>query len=143
CATAAWIWKFESKKWSLSQNRFNHINTLMEAHDGTVWLASNGGLFHFCNGFWMDNGEPEGLPNGAVSTLCEDQQGQIWAGNAHGLTAFHPKADTNPPRTYVRWLGGNGRRLSEGDTLNLLFDGADKWRITPRERLLSSSQLHQ
>ena len=99
CATSDEIWNFDGKKWSLSQNRFNHINTLMEAHDGTVWLASNGGLFHFCNGIWVENGEPEGLPNGAVGTLCEDQQGQIWVGNAHGLTIFHPQADMNPPRT--------------------------------------------
>ncbi|HEX4350243.1 MAG TPA: ATP-binding protein [Verrucomicrobiae bacterium] len=82
------------------------------------------------------------MPNGAVNALCEDQQGQIWAGNAHGLTVFHPQADSNPPRTYVRWLGESAR-LSEGDTLNLLFDGADKWRMTPRERLLYSYQLDQ
>ena len=42
----------------------------------------------------------------------------------------------------MRWLGENVR-LSEGDALNLLFDGADKWRMTPRERLLYSYQLDQ
>ncbi|HEX4350244.1 MAG TPA: hypothetical protein VH251_07645, partial [Verrucomicrobiae bacterium] len=56
CATPDELWNFDGKKWSLSQGHFNHINALMEARDGTVWLASNGGLYHFCNGIWVENG---------------------------------------------------------------------------------------
>lgn len=143
CATSEELWEFDGKGWSRFQSRFNHINSLIQSHDGGVWLASNGGLYRFCGGVWMENGEAEGLPNGAVSILCQDQRGQIWAGNAHGVTVFRPDADTAPPRTYVRWLGNNKHRLSEGDALNLLFDGEDKWKVTPRERLLYSYQLDQ
>ncbi len=143
CATTAGLWEFDGKTWSVIQTRFNHINALMQCHDGGLWLASNGGLFRFCGDVWMENGEEEGLPNGAVHAICEDQQGNIWAGNAHGLTVFHPEADTSPPRTYVRWLGGKNHRLSEGDSLNLSFEGMDKWKITPQNRLLYSYQLDQ
>jgi signal transduction histidine kinase len=143
CATPDELWEFDGKNWSLLQTRFNHINCLMQGRQGEVWLASNSGLFRFCHGIWMENGAEEGLPNGPVTALCEDPQGQTWAANARGLTVFRPQADTSPPRTYVHWLGGNDRRLSEGDTLNLLFDGEDKWKITPRERLLYSYQLDQ
>ena len=143
CATPDELWEFDGKNWSQLQTRFNHINSLIQGRDGVVWLASNGGLYRFCGGVWMENGEAEGLPNGAVNALCEDQQGQIWAANAHGVTVFRPEADTAPPRTYVRWLGSPDRRLSEGDTLNLLFDGEDKWKITPRERLLYSYRLDE
>lgn len=143
CAGRDDIWQFDGKKWSSVPARFNHINRLMQGRDGVVWLASNGGLFRYCGGIWMENGDKEGLPDGAVTALCEDQIGQTWAATAHGLAVFHAKAETDPPMTYVHWLGGNSHRLSEGDTLNLLFDGEDKWKVTPRERLLYSYQLDQ
>jgi signal transduction histidine kinase len=143
CATADELWEFNGKKWSLSPSRFNHINALIRSHDGTVWLASNGGLFRYCSGIWMENGEPEGMPNGPVYALCEDQPGRIWAASSRGLALFLPESDTSPPRTYVRWLGGSGHRLTEGDGLNVWFDGEDKWKMTSRERLLYSCQLDQ
>ena len=143
CASSDELWAFDGKKWSLVSGRFNHINSLLSDHEGEVWLASNGGLFRFCGGVLMENGEPEGLPGGAVTALCETKEGQIWAGGTHGPTLFHPQADLDPPKTYVRWLGGNSHRLTEGDTLNLLFEGADKWKITPQGRLLYSAQLDQ
>jgi signal transduction histidine kinase len=143
CATPDELWEFDGKNWSRFQTRFNHINSLLQGRNGEIWLASNGGLYRFCGGMWMENGEAEGLPGGSISALCQDQQGQTWAGNAHGLTVFRPEADLAPPRTFVRWLGSDNHRVSEGDTLNFLFDGEDKWKVTPRERLLYSSQLDQ
>jgi signal transduction histidine kinase len=38
-------------------------------------------------------------------------------------------------------LAGDDRRLAEGDTLNLLFAGRDKWRHTPPDGLFYSYQL--
>jgi signal transduction histidine kinase len=143
CATEDELWQFDGRNWSRSASRFNHINRLVQDHGGGLWLASNGGLFRYFEGIWMENGREEGLPADAVTALCEDAEGRMWAGGLHGLSVFHPAANANPPRTSVRWLGGSNRRLTEGEALNLWFDGCDKWKITPRDRLLYSYRLDQ
>ncbi len=141
CATPDKLWEFDGQNWLLLQTRFNHINALVQDANGNVWLASNGGLLRFCRGTWLEYGAAEGLPNGAVFAVCATPGGKIWAATTHGLSEFQPEADPDPPRTHVRRLPGDDRRLSEGDTLNLLFEGRDKWKYTPREGLLYSHQL--
>jgi signal transduction histidine kinase len=142
CATPGAIWEFDGKKgWTLLQDGFNHINSLMRSRDGSVWIASNSGLFRFYRGAWLENAADEDLPNGPVRSIYEDERGQIWAGTTHGLRVFNPEADADPPRTLVRRLGGEGLPLSEGSTLDLLLEGQDKWKFTSPHRLLYSSQM--
>lgn len=143
CATTEELWDFDGKKWMRSPARFSHINSLCQIRDGSVWVASDGGLFRYCGGIWMGNSDKEGLPDGAVTALCEDGQGQLWAAGSRGLSVHHPDADPGPPQTYVHWLGGSEHRLSEGDMLNLIFDGQDRWKATPKDRLLFSYRLDQ
>ena len=141
CATPDQLWEFDGANWLLVQARFNHLNALLRSRAGDLWLASNGGLFRFCAGVWLNYGTAEGLPNGAVYALAETPAGRLWAATAHGLRVFHPEADPDPPRTDIRMLAGDDRRLAEGDTLNLLFAGRDKWRHTPPDGLFYSYQL--
>jgi signal transduction histidine kinase len=147
CATPDELWEFDGNNWLLLQTKFNGINSIRQSLDGSIWVASNGGLFRYYNDAWLDYGAEEGLPNGPVHAICEDEHGQLWAATAHGLTGFHPEANPGRPKTFVRRLAGeNGRensRLSEGDTLNLLLEGQDKWKFTPPGRLLYSYQLDQ
>lgn len=142
CATENEIWKFDGKTgWILLQYGLNHINALTRGHDGSIWIASNGGLLRFYKGAWLENAADEDLPNGAVHAVCEDDQGQVWAATTRGLRVFHPETDTDPPKTLVRRLGGQGSQLSEGSTLDLLLEGQDKWKFTSPQRLLYSWQL--
>ena len=143
CATPDQLWEFDGENWLLLKSRFNHINALTQSRDGGIWLASNGGLFRFAGGAWMDYGAAEGLPNGAIFAIGGNQRGQMWAATTRGVTRFQPGADPDPPRTRVRRLAEEDHGLTEKDTLNLLFDGGDKWKYTPRERLLYSYQLDQ
>jgi signal transduction histidine kinase len=143
CATPDELWEFDGKNWLLLQTKFNDINALLQSRDGSIWLASKGGLFRYYDGTWLDYGAEEGLPNGPVRAICEDQRGQLWAATAHGLAGFYAGSDSGPPKTFVRQLAGASSRLSEGDTLNLLLDGLDKWKFTPPGRLLYSYQLDQ
>lgn len=141
CATPDKLWQFDGQNWLLVQTWFNHITALLGSRSGEIWLASNGSLFRFCQGVWLEYGAGDGLPNGAVNALCESPGGQVWAATSHGVFAFHPEADSDPPRTYARWLAGGDRRLYEGTTLDVLFDGRDKWKYSGREGLLFSYQL--
>ncbi len=143
CATPDELWEFDGNNWLLLQTRFNGIHSLLQSFDGSIWVASNGGLFRYYNDAWLDYGAEEGLPNGPVRAICEDERGQLWAATAHGLTGFHPEANPGSPKTYVRRLAGENSRLSEGDTLNLLLEGQDKWKFTPPGRLLYSYHLDQ
>jgi signal transduction histidine kinase len=143
CAMADELWEFDGKNWLLLQNQFNHINSIKESRDGSIWLAPNSGLFRFCKDAWLANGAEDGLPNGPVNAICEDGRGQIWAATAHGLYAFHPEANPDPPKTFVRRLAGENSRLSEGATLDLLLEGRDKWKFATPARLLYSYQLDQ
>ena len=143
CATPDKLWEFDGENWLLMQAKFNHINGLMPSRDGGIWLAANGGLFRLGWGTWMDYGAAEGLPNGAIYALVGNQRGQVWVATTHGVSRFHPENDPDPPKTRVRRLVEDERGLTEKDTLNLLFDGRDKWNYTPRDRLLYSHQLDQ
>jgi signal transduction histidine kinase len=143
CATSDQLWEFDGHNWLLLKTRFNHINVLLSGHDGAVWLASNGGLFRYGSGVWLDNGPAEGLPNGAIYALAESQSGQLWAATSRGVWEYHPEADPDPPRTVVRRLAGTDHLLQEGDALSLSFEGQDKWKYTPADRLLYSYQLDQ
>jgi len=143
CATPDQLWSFDGARWSQSPNRFNHIHCLMPGRDGGIWLGSDSGLFRFFEGVWLEYGAKEGLPDGPVTALCEDSDGKVWAALGRSLAVFHPGADTSPPRTRVRWLAGSGHQVSEGDTLNLLFEAHDKWKITAPERLFYSYQMDQ
>jgi signal transduction histidine kinase len=98
-------------------------------------------LHRFFQGAWVENGMEDGLPGGGVRELYEDQRGRIWAGTAHGLSLYHPEADPDPPRTYVQALTGKDKNIPAGGTISLAFDGQDKWKYTPRQRLLFSFRL--
>ncbi|HUA65892.1 MAG TPA: ATP-binding protein [Alphaproteobacteria bacterium] len=142
CATRNEIWEFNEKKgWTSLQYGFNHINGLMRSRDGSIWIASNGGLYRLYKGAWLENAAEEDFPNGPVPAIYEDEHGQVWAATTRGLRVFHPEADADPPRTFVRRLGGEGSQLSEGSVLDLLLDGRAKWKFTPSQRLLYSWQL--
>jgi signal transduction histidine kinase len=54
---------------------------------------------------------------------------------------FHPEADPDPPQTAVQIFPGPPNNLPEGGTISLIFSGEDKWKYTPRERLLYSYRL--
>ena len=115
---------------------------LIAARDGSLWVATDSGLHRFFQGAWVENGTEEGLPHGGVRGLYEDPRGRIWAGTAHGLSLYHPEADPDPPRTFVETVGGQEKDIPEGGTITLLFSGLDKWKYTPRQRLLYSYRLN-
>jgi signal transduction histidine kinase len=141
CASRASIWEFDGKRWVVVRTGFDRINDLLRTHDGSLWVASNSGLNRFWQGAWVENSREEGLPATAVREVCEDARGRIWAGTTHGLSLYHPEADTDPPRTFIHELTVRETNVPEGGTITLAFGGQDKWNYTRRQRLLYSHRL--
>src|SRR5437764_14257658 len=77
----------------------------------------------------------------AIRGIYEDSRGRIWAGTTHALSLYHPEADPDPPQTYIKNLGENEKNIPEGSPVTVIFDGRDKWKYTPRGRLLYSFRL--
>lgn len=135
------IWEFDGQNWSAVRRGFDRINGMIKSRDGGVWVVSNSGLYRHFQGAWIENGTEEGLPSAAIRDIHEDQRGRIWAATTRGLSLFHPEADPDPPQTYVQVLSEPPNNLPEGATVSLIFNGQDKWKYTPRERLLYSYRL--
>ena len=145
CATSDKIWEFDGRTECAVRSGFDRINDMAQAHDGTVWVASNNGIYRFKQETWLQNGTEEGLPGLAVREVC-DQQGRVWAGTTHGLTFYNPNAsstDHDPPQTHVQPLRDNQKNIPEGGTLSLTFSALDKWKYTPQNRLLYSYRLDE
>jgi signal transduction histidine kinase len=142
CATQEKVWGFDGKSWSVVRLVTDRINGLIATRDGGIWVAADSGLHRFFQGAWIENGTEEGLPSGGVRGLYEDSRGRVWAATAHGLSLYHPEADPDPPRTFVEVLGDREKDIPEGGTISLLFNALDKWKYTPRQRLLYSYQLN-
>ncbi len=141
CATPDRVWAFDGRNWSAVRVGLDRINTLMAARDGGLWVGTDSGLLRFFQGAWVENGPEEGLPSGGVREVYEDARGRIWVSTIHGLSAYHPEADLDPPRTHVQILGSKDNNIPEGSAITVVFGGQDRWNYTPRHRLLFSYRL--
>jgi signal transduction histidine kinase len=141
CAAQDMVWEFDGHSWSVIRRGFDHINRMLRTRDGSIWIASNGGLLRYFQDGWIENGPEEGLPSSSVRDILEDQRGRIWAATSRGLSLFHPEADPDPPQTSVQLFPWGDASISEGGTVSLNFSGQDRWKYTPRERLLYSYRL--
>jgi len=145
CATQEQIWEFNGKDWLLVRSGFDRINALTRGTGGSVWVASNNGLHRYYQTLnaWIELGPDEGLASANVREVFEDRAGRIWAGTRLGLSVYHPEADPDPPKTAIRERAENESTIPEGGTITLSFTGQDKWKITPRPRLLFSHRLDE
>ncbi len=141
CAARDRIWEFDGKNWLALRRGFEAINAMLQTRDGSVWVACANTLFRFFQGAWIENGMEEGLPSTNIRGLCEDKSDRLWAATAQGLSLFQPKNDPDPPRTVIYPLSEREKNVSEGGSLTLSYAGQDKWKFTPRPRLLYSYHL--
>jgi signal transduction histidine kinase len=135
------IWSFDGKNWALVRAGFHHLNAMICARDGSVWVGDNSGVTRFIKGHWIEQGAEEGLDGGAIRALCEDQRGGIRAAAGRGVFLYHPEADSDPPRTFIAPLSAKERNIPEDGVLVVKFGGRDKWNSTAPRRLLYSYRL--
>jgi signal transduction histidine kinase/ligand-binding sensor domain-containing protein len=141
CAAEDRVWEFDGKDWLALRRGFDGISAMVQSRDGSIWLASNNGVYRFFQGTWIENGIEDGLPAMEVRGLCEDKSDRLWAATSGGLSLFQPKADTDPPRTMIRDLPSQELHVPEGASLGLSYGAQDKWKFTARGRLLYSEHL--
>lgn len=143
CVSRERLWEFDGQNWSPVNAHFSDIHALWCARDGSVWVGDDTGVHHFSKNVWIKNSREEGLPDATVLGLFEDQRERIWAGTLRGLSLYHPDADPDAPRTFIQPQIGGSTRFREGSPVTLVFGGQDKWKFTPRERLLYSWRLDE
>ena len=142
CATPDSIWELEGQNWTVVRSGFDQINSLIRSHDGSIWVASNGGVARFTQEAWIENSVDEGLPNANARRMYEDRRGHIWVGTARGLSLFHPEADPDPPQTRITRTPEE-ETIPQNVTVITVFSGRDKWKYTANDRLLYSYRLDQ
>ena len=81
--------------------RENSVFCLLAARDGTLWIGTEGGgVVSYRNRTFRRWEEADGLSNGYVRALLEDDKGRIWMGADDGL---------------FRWKGGRIERIDNRD----------------------------
>ncbi|MDR1155921.1 MAG: response regulator [Bacteroidales bacterium] len=60
----------------------NHVNAILEDSDGDLWYGTNNGIsvYSVRNGQWKHFPNESGETSPVVLTLCEDVDGNVWAG---------------------------------------------------------------
>ena len=66
-----------------------HVNDLTVSRDGSVWLATNHGLFSWSEGTLAQLDVRDGLPSPLVYSVAESEDGSVLAGTARGLYRSH------------------------------------------------------
>jgi hypothetical protein len=80
------------------------------------------------------------LPSGTAYKVFEDSKGRIWVGTSRGVSLFHAERDLDAPRTRLS-EAGNIHLASPDGEIRIRFQGTDKWRMTPADRLLYSYRV--
>ncbi len=132
--------EFDGQTWKVVIDKMDRVGTILHSRDGTVWVASAGGVFRMSNGVAIHQGVEEGLASPVVNSICEDHEGRIWAATGSGFSVYHPEADIDPPHTLFSEKD-NLRQTSPDGNIRLVFSGMDRWKQTPLSRLLYSYRM--
>ena len=81
-----------SQEWkTLNYDDNNYIESIYEAQDGTIFLATHGGLNYKTAGEDQFHYTPHHSP---LFSIHEDKNHKIWVGTGEGLSLYQPKNDT-------------------------------------------------
>lgn len=134
------IYELRGRQWELILGNLERVHTIQKGRDGSVWVATGGGMLHFVGGLWLTYDTDEGLPSRVVYEVALDPQGQVWAGTSRGVAVYHAEADLDPPRTALPQVEEVG---DDGKGVTVRFSGKDKWDYTAQNRLFFSYRLDE
>jgi len=88
----------------------NVVRDFLKASDGTIWVATSGGLAAFDRerGGFETHTERDGLASKVIYSILEDGRGYLWLGTHNGLSRFDPEA-----RVFVNFSVEDGIQGSE------------------------------
>ena len=107
------------------------INDLARATDGSIWAATNGGLFRIDGRKFQRWSEADGLPSGRIHCLEPDVDGGMWCGTTAGLVRM-----ANGRMTHVRVRDG----LSDGRIFAIVPDNHGAFWISSGRGILRVSR---
>ena len=99
--------------------------------NGNIWAGLPGGglcLFDSSRGRFVSYSESEGLSNGVIYDILEDDSGKLWVSTNKGISSFDPKSRKFKNYSYYNGLQqssfcmGAGLKTSDGE---LFFGGLD------------------
>jgi signal transduction histidine kinase len=147
-ATLDEIYRLNGTKWDLLQSGFDTIHTIKHMKDGSLWVATDNGLYRHKDGSWISNTTDDGLPHNTVNDILEDSQGRIWAATDKGISLYHPEADLDEPDTYVINIQGEfidqntiPEEVPSTGNVVIEFSGMDKWNYTEVDRIAYSYRM--
>jgi signal transduction histidine kinase len=142
CAGLRKVSEFDGKSWTVVHGGFDGVRAMIKASDGSVWLPTSSGLYRCYKDCWTWVGEEEGLPSSATFAVLEDGARGLWAGTSRGISRYFPRADIDPPKT-IRLKPDQEGEVSSETGVEVFFEGIDKWKYTPVERLLYSHRVDE
>jgi ligand-binding sensor domain-containing protein/signal transduction histidine kinase len=109
----------------------NSVFCLLTARDGSLWLGTEGGgLLHFDQGEFHAYTAREGLTDGFVRSVIEDDLGRLWVGTDNGLFRIRngvvQRVDTSrfgPSLAIHSIFEDREHRIWAGGSRLLMFDG--------------------
>ena len=134
------LFRHHGRSWTLIRSGLGRVRSILEARDGTVWVASEAGVHRLVGDRWITNEFEDGLPSTTAYKVFQDSTGRIWAGTGSGLAVYHPEAEGDPPRAVVDPALNAHEATPSGD-IRIAFSGMDKWKGTTSDRLLFSYRL--
>ena len=86
-----WVSAGEEDLYSFTQGKFqavsppvHGIKSLLQGHDGRLWIGTKSGLVYLKDGVWHQLQAEDGIERVDIRALAEDAQGRIWAGAGNG-----------------------------------------------------------
>lgn len=91
---------WEHKLDNPESNLTERVTDIIQTHDGTIWVGSNG--YGFYRSFQKEDGTyifkayttNDGLASNSVRGMEEDKEGSIWITTTNGLSRFNPETAT-------------------------------------------------
>lgn len=84
---------FFQQYYLLRKNDPVQINDILQSKNGTMWFATNKGLFSFDGKNYKHYHKQDGLPHETVTALAEDSLGRLWSGFGNGAIGHFNKND--------------------------------------------------
>ena len=121
------------------------MNMIQDSTDGSVWVATEYGIYRFKDGSWTLNDENDGLPSNLINTVFEDSQNRIWAGTQQGPRYYDRKVDPDPPIAIIAPADKvyNVTKIAPYGDAQFVFRGIDRWKYTESERLYYSHKVDE
>jgi ligand-binding sensor domain-containing protein/two-component sensor histidine kinase len=103
----------------------NLVHCLLEDHEGTLWIGSEGGLTRYREGKLTTFTDMQGLGDNPVRGLCEDRQGIIRVATRRGLSSLSKNRIISTITFGTNWPG-NALRFVSQDRQGNLWTGSNE-----------------